>query len=109
VLSAPLIVDEMMTDDAGIILPIMFAAGLSCVVPRLIDSESIHHNKLSRRGESIARGHDMRRLEPIPVRNVMPKKFPRASQHGELLGCGIRTLQANYWSKDLCSHHDLLL
>ena len=75
VLSAILIVYEM-TDQDSIILPIMIAAGLASVVARLIDPESIYHKKLSRRGESIARGHEMHALEHIMVRDVMLREFP---------------------------------
>lgn len=75
VLSAILIVYEM-TGDYRIILPIMAAAGLSSVVATLIDPESIYYKKLSRRGESIARGHDMHRLEHVMVRDVMIRGFP---------------------------------
>ena len=75
ILSAILIVYEM-TGDYRIILPIMAAAGLSSVVASLIDPESIYYKKLSRRGESIARGHDMHRLEHVMVRDVMIRGFP---------------------------------
>ena len=75
VISAILIVYEM-TGDYRIILPIMMAAGLSSVVSRLIDRESIYDKKLSRRGESIARGLDMHWLEHVMVRDVMVRKFP---------------------------------
>jgi CIC family chloride channel protein len=75
VLSATLIVYEM-TNDYQIILPIMVAAGLSSVIAQVIDPESIYYKKLSRRGESIARGHDMHRLEHIMVRDVMVREFP---------------------------------
>ncbi len=74
-LSAILIVYEM-TDTYQIILPIMIAAGLASVVARFIDPESIYLKKLSRRGESIARGHEMHRLEHIMVRDVMKRYFP---------------------------------
>ncbi len=75
VLSAILIVYEM-TSDYHIILPIMAAAGLASVVARVIDPESIYLKKLSRRGESISRGHDMHRVEHIMVRDVMIRNFP---------------------------------
>jgi CIC family chloride channel protein len=75
VLSAILIVYEM-TEDYRIILPIMAAAGISSVVATLIDPESIYYKKLSRRGESVARGHDMHRLEHVMVRDVMIRGFP---------------------------------
>jgi CIC family chloride channel protein len=74
-LSAILIVYEM-TDDYSIILPIMAAAGLASVIARFVDPESIYHKKLSRRGESIARGHDMHRVEHVMVRDVMVRDFP---------------------------------
>lgn len=74
-LSAILIVYEM-TNNYHVILPIMAASGLSSVVAQFIDPESIYQKKLSRRGESIARGHDMHRMEHIMVRDVMITKFP---------------------------------
>lgn len=93
VLSAILIVYEM-TDDSGIILPIMFAAGLASVVARLIDPESIYHKKLSRRGDSIARGHEMHRLEHIMVRDVMLRHFPTVNQQDDAAAI-IRVARAN--------------
>jgi CIC family chloride channel protein len=74
-LSAILIVYEM-TGDYYIVLPIMIAAGLSGVVARLIDPESIYHKKLSRRGGAIARAHDAHHLEHVMVRDVMIRRFP---------------------------------
>jgi CIC family chloride channel protein len=74
-LSAILIVYEM-TNDYHIILPIMAAAGLSSLIARYIDPESIYIKKLSRRGETIARGLDLERMEHIMVRDVMIRKFP---------------------------------
>ncbi len=75
VLSAILIVYEM-TGDYKIILPIMIAAGLSSVVARFIDPESIYHKKLSRRGISLSRGHHAHRLEHVKVQDVMIRRFP---------------------------------
>jgi CIC family chloride channel protein len=75
VMSAILIVYEM-TDNYQIILPIMAAAGLASTLARFIDRESIYYKKLSRRGETIARGHDMHCLEHIMVRDVMIRAFP---------------------------------
>jgi CIC family chloride channel protein len=75
ILSAVLIVYEM-TDSYEIILPIMAAAGISSVIAQLIDHESIYYKKLSRRGEQLARGHDMHRIEHIMVRDVMIRSFP---------------------------------
>lgn len=74
-LSAIFIVYEM-TSDYRIILPIMIAAGLAGVVARFIDHESIYLKKLGRREGSIARGHEMHRLEHIMVRDVMIRHFP---------------------------------
>ncbi|MCH7689371.1 MAG: chloride channel protein, partial [Planctomycetes bacterium] len=74
-LSAILIVYEM-TNDYRIILPIMAAAGLSSLIARYIDPESIYLKKLSRRGESIARGLDLECMEHIMVRDVMIRDFP---------------------------------
>lgn len=75
VLSAILIVYEM-TNDYRIILPIMGAAGIASVVARYIDPDSIYHKKLNRRGENLARGHEMSQIEHIMVRDVMIEEFP---------------------------------
>jgi len=75
VLSAILIVYEM-TSNYQVILPIMIAAGLASLVSRAIEPESIYYKKLSRRGGSIARGHDLHRLDHIMVRDVMIRQFP---------------------------------
>ena len=77
-LSAILIVYEM-TGDYRIILPIMITAGLSSWVARYIDPESIYMKKLSRRGETLARGLDMQSLEHVRVRDVMIRNFPTVS------------------------------
>lgn len=75
VLSAILIVYEM-TDNYQVILPIMAAAGVASLISRSIEPESIYYKKLSRRGGSIARGHDLHRLDHIMVRDVMVRVFP---------------------------------
>ena len=75
VLSAILIVYEM-TGNYQVILPIMIAAGLASLISRAIEPESIYYKKLSRRGGSIARGHDLHRLDHIMVRDVMIRQFP---------------------------------
>ncbi|MDA1014750.1 MAG: chloride channel protein [Planctomycetota bacterium] len=75
VLSAILIVYEM-TNDYRIILPIMAAAGISCVIAKYIDPDSIYHKKLNRRGENLARGHEMSQMEHVMVRDVMIEEFP---------------------------------
>jgi CIC family chloride channel protein len=93
ILSAVLIVYEM-TNTYEIILPIMATAGLASVVAYFIEPESIYTLKLSRRGESIARGHDMHRLEHIMVRDVMIRSFPtvRNTDAGDEI---IRVARAN--------------
>ncbi|QDT68604.1 H(+)/Cl(-) exchange transporter ClcA [Planctomycetes bacterium MalM25] len=75
VLSAILIVYEM-TDQYAIILPIMAATGVASIVTRIVDPESIYYKKLSRRGEQIARGHDLHNLDHVMVRDVMIRRFP---------------------------------
>ncbi len=84
VLSAILIVYEM-TDRYEIILPIMVTAGLASVVAKAIDPESIYYKKLSRRGEQIARGHDLHHLEHVMVRDVMVRNFPLLSHSDTVL------------------------
>jgi CIC family chloride channel protein len=81
--SAILIVYEM-TNDYRIMLPIMVSAGLASVVATIIDPESIYHKKLIRRGDSLARGHDMVALEHILVRDMMTRQFPTI-QHTDSL------------------------
>ena len=92
-LSAILIVYEM-TSDYRIILPIMISAGLAAVIARMIDHESIYTKKLSRREESVARGHEMHRLEHIMVRDVMIRHFPTL-RHTDHLTEIIRVARAN--------------
>ncbi len=75
VLSAILIVYEM-TNNYQVILPIMAAAGIASVLSRWVEPESIYYKKLCRRGESIARGHDLHRLDHVMVRDVMIRQFP---------------------------------
>ena len=93
VLSAILIVYEM-TGSYEVILPIMAAAGLSSLVARLIDHDSIYYKKLSRRGEAIARGHDLHRLDHIMVRDVMIRKFP-ILKHSDNVQEIVRIARAN--------------
>ena len=92
-LSAILIVYEM-TGDYRIILPIMVAAGLASVVARFVDPESIYHKKLSRREQSIARGHDVHRLEHVMVRDLMIRSFPSVNNTDDLTEI-IRVTRAN--------------
>ncbi len=74
-ISSILIVYEM-TGQNELILPIMAAAGMASVVAKRIDPESIYYKKLSRRGEKIARGHDLHNLDHVMVRDVMVRRFP---------------------------------
>ncbi|MCO6048107.1 chloride channel protein [Aeoliella sp. ICT_H6.2] len=93
VLSAILIVYEM-TDRYEIILPIMAAAGLSSVVARVIEPESIYYKKLSRRGDKISRGHDLHHLDHIMVRDVMIRQFP-VLQHSDTVLEIVRVAREN--------------
>ena len=92
-LSAILIVYEM-TGEYTIILPIMATAGLSSVIARFIDPESIYTKKLTLRGESLARGLDMHQLEHIRVRDVMVRHFP-SIQHTDNVTQIVRVARAN--------------
>lgn len=69
-LSAILVVYEM-TGDYRVMLPIMVSAGIASVIARFVDRESIYHKKLSRRNESVQRGHDVAVLEHVTVGDVM--------------------------------------
>ncbi|MEM1304197.1 MAG: chloride channel protein, partial [Planctomycetota bacterium] len=75
VLSAILIVYEM-TGNYQLILPVMAAAGLSSLIARVVDPDSIYYKKLTRRGENISRGHDLHHLDHIMVRDVMIRHYP---------------------------------
>lgn len=83
VLSAILIVYEM-TNNYQVILPIMAAAGVASLISRSIEPESIYYKKLSRRGGSIARGHDLHRLDHIMVRDVMIRGFPTVEHNANV-------------------------
>lgn len=83
-LSAIVVVYEL-TDDYRIILPIMAAAGIASLIARWVDPESIYEKKLSRRGESIARSHDLHHIENIAVREVMIRKFPTVQFRDNLM------------------------
>ena len=93
VLSAILIVYEL-TNDYRIILPIMVAAGLSSVIAEFVDPDSIYIKKLTRRGESITRGHELHRLEHVSVQDVMLRKFPRLRDSDNLAEI-VRVARAN--------------
>ncbi len=93
VLSAILIVYEL-TNDYRIILPIMVAAGLSSIIAEIIDPESIYTKKLSRRGESVTRGHELHRLENVMVRDVMVRDFPTVHSLNDLTEI-VRVARAN--------------
>ncbi len=92
-LSAILIVYEM-TRNYQVMLPIMIAAGIASVVSRAIQPESIYYKKLSRRGASIARGHDLHRLDHIMVRDVMIREFPTLKRNDNIAQI-VRVARAN--------------
>ena len=93
VLSAILIVYEM-TRNYQVMLPIMVAAGVASLISRSIEPESIYYKKLSRRGGSLARGHDLHRLDHIMVRDVMIRSFP-SLKHTDNVHEIIRVARAN--------------
>ncbi|MAT14749.1 MAG: hypothetical protein CMJ46_05695 [Planctomyces sp.] len=93
IMSAIIIVYEM-TSDYRIILPIMVSAGLASLIARFVDPESIYEKKLSRRGETIARGLDMHHLEHVMVRDVMIRNFPTVF-HSDNLTQIIQVAQKN--------------
>lgn len=83
-----------MTRNYQVLLPVMAAAGLASLVSRSIEHESIYYKKLSRRGGSIARGHDLHRLDHIMVRDVMIRKFPTL-KHSDNVHEIVRVARAN--------------
>jgi len=93
VLSAILIVYEM-TNNYQVILPIMIAAGVASLISRAIEPESIYYKKLTRRGGSIARGHDLHRLDHVMVRDVMIRNYPTLKQNDNAIVI-VRVARAN--------------
>ncbi|MGI9427458.1 MAG: chloride channel protein, partial [Bythopirellula sp.] len=104
VLSAILIVYEM-TSNYQVILPIMAAAGVASLISRSIEPESIYYKKLSRRGGSIARGHDLHRLDHIMVRDVMIRGYPTL-QHNANVHEIVRVARDNPRFESLPVMHD---
>ncbi len=69
-LSAIIILFEL-TNEYGIILPLMFTVGLATFVSRKLAPESIYTEKLARRGIHAHLGEDLNILRAIPVADVL--------------------------------------
>jgi CIC family chloride channel protein len=74
-LTAVLLLFEM-TRDYRIILPLMFAVGISFLISRYIEPDSVYMLGLARKGIRIERGRDVEVLERITVEEVMTKAPP---------------------------------
>lgn len=77
-LSAIVVLVEM-TNEYGMVLPLMLAVGMASFVSRKLSPESIYTEKLRRRGINAHHGEDLNILRGIPVRDVM--RHDEASLH----------------------------
>ncbi len=82
-LTAILLLFEM-TGDYRIILPVMFAAGLSLLVARWLQPHSVYEYGLALKGIRLERGRDVEVLESITVGEVMRSNLPTLSQDATL-------------------------
>jgi CIC family chloride channel protein len=88
-----------MTNDYGIVLPLMLAVVICNVVARRVDRDSLYSGWLRRRGESIERGADNDVLAGMLVRDVYerrPHVIPEAAPVHQLLGFMGRGEQAYF-------------
>jgi len=69
-LSAIIILVEL-TDNYGIILPLMLTVVISTFISRKISSDSIYTRKLSRRGIHVHMGEDVNILKSVGVRDII--------------------------------------
>lgn len=82
-LTAILLLFEM-TGDYRIILPVMFAAGLSLLVARRLQPHSVYEYGLALKGIRLERGRDVEVLEGITVGEVMRSDLPTLSEEATL-------------------------
>lgn len=75
-LTAILLLFEM-THDYRIILPLMFAVGVSLIVSRALHHDSVYTLALARKGIRIERGRDVEVLDGLTVGEVMQIDYPR--------------------------------
>lgn len=92
--TAVLIVFEM-TDDYGLIVPLLIAVFISLIVAERLHRESIYTLKLTRRGIHLRRGRDVDVMEAVRVEEVMvaqpvtvPANLPVALLADEFLRTG---------------------
>jgi CIC family chloride channel protein len=92
--TAVLIVFEM-TDDYGLILPLLIAVFISLIIAERLHGESIYTLKLTRRGIHLRRGRDVDVMEAVRVEEVMvaqpitvPANLPVALLADEFLRTG---------------------
>ncbi|MFN8498474.1 MAG: chloride channel protein [Anaerolineae bacterium] len=79
-LTAILLLFEM-TGDYRIILPVMFAAGLSLLVARRLQPHSVYEYGLALKGLRLERGRDVEVMESISVGEIMRSNLPTLSQN----------------------------
>ncbi|MFN8471776.1 MAG: chloride channel protein [Anaerolineae bacterium] len=82
-LTAILLLFEM-TGDYRIILPVMFAAGLSLLVARRLQPHSVYEYGLALKGVRLEHGRDVEVLESISVGEVMRSNLPTLAQDASL-------------------------
>jgi CIC family chloride channel protein len=97
-LTAIIIVFEM-TNDYGLILPLMLVCVVSYVVARRLNGDSIYTLALAREGEKIRPGVDRSVLESVPVRECYDRDPDVVSEDapvGDLLGRLRRSRQTDF-------------
>lgn len=78
-LSAIVILVEL-TNEYGMLLPLMFTVGMASLVSRKLSPESIYTEKLRRRGIDAHHGEDLNILRAISVRDVLRHDEPSISE-----------------------------
>ncbi|MBX7234952.1 MAG: chloride channel protein [Caldilineales bacterium] len=92
-LTAILLLFEM-THDYRIILPLMFAVGVSLVISRVLHGDSVYTLGLARKGVRIERGRDLEVLDGLTVGEVMEVDYPTARMSEPIAAASDRLLRS---------------
>lgn len=94
-LTAILLLFEM-THDYRIILPLMFAVGVSLWVSQSVQRDSVYALGLARKGIRLERGRDVEVLETLTVGEVMRDEFPTLAEGDPLQAASLLLLQKRH-------------
>ena len=94
-LTAILLLFEM-THDYRIILPLMFAVGVSLWVSQSVQRDSVYALGLARKGIRLQRGRDVDVLETLTVGEVMRAEFPTLAEEDTLPTASLLLLQKRH-------------